>query len=379
MSPGPPPPRPTRRPPRPPPGKPAPRKRALAPRQASPASGGVKHEGPDEFVGLGFDVDAAGASGEEEDNISLLPSDPPALPAGVHPPAPADEVRPAIEADDAEPLLPSEKEGDQDNLVQRIGTGAGTEATSRVARCVDSAHRFLQKMLDVAQKEHAWLDPGQAGQHHYGQFSPTTLVLPLLFVAMAVLAAAMVFLRDSEAGRTDDTVFVFVWASAGVIFLVLVVALILEGRQRGELKFSAQKQAKRMKCLGQLWVLTWSYMVALFLLPASLMSNGGNSTANASGGYLFVLLLWMSGWVYMWIFKSSIHKVNDDAIMATVPDALPFRLRLVSVVYEGYTACGFTFFPAMPWADTSIVSASHINTRARLLLDKSPTFLCNHA
>ena len=41
----------------------------------------------------------------------------------------------------------------------------------------------------------------------------------------------------------------------------------------------------------------------------------------------FVLLLWMSGWVYVWIFKSSIHEVNDDAIMATVPDALPFRLR----------------------------------------------------
>ena len=51
------------------------------------------------------------------------------------------------------------------------------------------------------------------------------------------------------------------------------------------------------------WLIAWGYTMLLLLLPASVMANMASSSsywANA-GGYLFIFVLWLSGWGFMWV------------------------------------------------------------------------------
>ena len=150
-----------------------------------------------------------------------------------------------------------------------------------------------------------------------------------------------------------------------------------------------------------LWALYW-YLNLLLALPATLMANGdflGHSTADL-GGKLFLFMLWMLGWLFLWVMTVSGKlanptkyldseqaekegrkpvKVDYEAQMTSMPTAIPFKIKLltgtpslnphliltltspspqsspnVAVAYEGYTYSGFSFFPALPWSEVPV-------------------------
>jgi len=44
-------------------------------------------------------------------------------------------------------------------------------------------------------------------------------------------------------------------------------------------------------------------MCLLLVLPASIMANGdraGSANGPRAGGYLYLLVLWLSGWAFLW-------------------------------------------------------------------------------
>jgi hypothetical protein len=75
------------------------------------------------------------------------------------------------------------------------------------------------------------------------------------------------------------------------------------------------------------------------------------------GGYMFLAVLWMTGWGFMWIqlfggTKDAMAKVPADDIMGlmvALPAGLMMKIKLWTVAYEGFTYSGFSFFPALPW------------------------------
>ena len=54
---------------------------------------------------------------------------------------------------------------------------------------------------------------------------------------------------------------------------------------------------------AMVWLIAWMYSMLLLLLPASIMANmASTSTYWAdAGGYLFIFVLWLSGWGFMWV------------------------------------------------------------------------------
>ena len=91
----------------------------------------------------------------------------------------------------------------------------------------------------------------------------------------------------------------------------------------------------------------------LFLVPATAMVQLDGYRPQA-GAYLFLFALWFAGWGHHGISRAAVPKVEHIAMMSTMPDGLTFRLRVLAVIYEGYVACSFAFFPALPWKRTSV-------------------------
>ena len=140
-----------------------------------------------------------------------------------------------------------------------------------------------------------------------------------------------------------------------------------------------------------LWALYW-YLNFLLALPASLMANGdtlGHSTADI-GGKLFLFMLWSLGWLFLWVMVVSGKLANPtkyldpeetmidyEGQMTSMPTAIPFKIKLLTVAYEGYTYSGFSFFPALPWSEVPVptgMPAPQVCFHAAFLLF-SPAFL----
>ena len=118
---------------------------------------------------------------------------------------------------------------------------------------------------------------------------------------------------------------------------------------------------------GWMWAV-WLYVTLLFALPATLMANSDTLGHRAAdlGGKGFLFMLWLSGWIFLWLMSvadklaSPIQyldekktKVDYEAQMTSMPSALPFKIKLLTVAYEGYTYSGFSFFPALPWSEVA--------------------------
>eukprot|EP01043_Picozoa_sp_COSAG02_P071811 COSAG02_NODE_13276_length_1417_cov_1.052352_1_plen_472_part_11 len=142
-------------------------------------------------------------------------------------------------------------------------------------------------------------------------------------------------------------------------------------------------------------VCIYVFTTCVFLLPATIMANadgivpGTRGAENrALGGYLFLFVLWCSGWVFLWLDTSGssdalasvrtemldshgkpIRVLGSDTedvgnrgdagqgqavmeilgLMARMPSGLTMQLKIATQVYEGFCYCSFSFFPAMPW------------------------------
>ena len=179
------------------------------------------------------------------------------------------------------------------------------------------------------------------------------LVLPGLWCLMGLLAATLAHSGGSS------TIVGAVWGAAGLVALLLVSLRGWRAKAAvvGARPVSADVPAGRRQdpklAFSTLWVLTWVYAVLLFLIPATAMVEMNDMGAQA-GAYLFLFALWFAGWGHHWFSRVQTPEVEDIAMMSSIPDGLTFRLRAVAVIYEGYTACGFSFFPSLPWKKTSV-------------------------
>ena len=133
----------------------------------------------------------------------------------------------------------------------------------------------------------------------------------------------------------------------------------------------------------------WLYTACLFLLPATIMANADGTVfghkgteSQALGGYLFLVVLWCSGWIFLWLdtrgssealasvrtemvdhegrpikVKDKNENSNSESrevmdilgLMTRMPSGLTMQLKLVTQLYEGICYCSFSFFPAFPW------------------------------
>ena len=132
----------------------------------------------------------------------------------------------------------------------------------------------------------------------------------------------------------------------------------------------------------------WLYTACLFGVPATIMAEADGTFLiyegaenQALGGYLFLFVLWCFGWIFLWLDTrgssealASVRtemvdsegrsiKVKDSnypkaesrevmdilGLMTRMPSGLTMQLKLVTQVYEGFTYCSFSFFPAFPW------------------------------
>ena len=86
------------------------------------------------------------------------------------------------------------------------------------------------------------------------------------------------------------------------------------------------------------------------------MANAEDDYSARIGAYAFIFFLWLTGWGYVfWGQKQAPPHVQDNALMPTVPDEdITFQVRVAACIHEGWVACGFAFFPALPWKDTTV-------------------------
>ena len=239
---------------------------------------------------------------------------------------------------------------------------------------LDRLHAFVAHMLDTTGKEHVnrhkeylklrVVDGRSASYAARNMGLAILLVLPLLWCVIGVLTATVI-----RSGGAQGIV-VAVWAAAGLVALALVAlrlcarssaAAAVAGEKAPSARSSSAKalDAKRQSsreatdAFRSLWMLAWIYVVLLFLVPATLMVTQEDLGARG-GGYLFLMTLWLTGWGHNWVSHGQVDPIDDQALMPSVPDGLTFRLRVVAVMYEGYVACSFSFFPALPWKETSV-------------------------
>jgi hypothetical protein len=219
------------------------------------------------------------------------------------------------------------------------------------------------------------------------------LVLPMQWLLMACLTASLMLLRDDDERRTYTVVLVVVWAVAVTVALLLVGERVrycgclheadasqdeaggmphhphtadtrLSQLSRTSTAVSrAADAAARDKLraakrnLRSLWCVVLATLVVLFLVPATIMANSVGQLTARGGGYLFVLVLWLMGWGYAWLYQHAITPIDPLAVMDQVPPNKEFQMRKYNMVYEGFLLCGFSFFPAVPWKKSGIDNA----------------------
>ena len=99
----------------------------------------------------------------------------------------------------------------------------------------------------------------------------------------------------------------------------------------------------------------WLCASLLTVIPAALFASAdedaadGGASLGAAGVTCFVLVLWFLGWGFLWYRADRIRPIQPEQHLRDMPPSFMLRLKLVSVVYEGYNYSGFSFFPALPW------------------------------
>ena len=107
------------------------------------------------------------------------------------------------------------------------------------------------------------------------------LVIPVLLVLGGVGLSLLAALVPGPATQVG------VWAAAAAG----MVTILVKRRSKSGLPHGG--------CLLALWC----YMCLLLVLPASIMANGdraGSANGPRAGGYLYLLVLWLSGWAFLW-------------------------------------------------------------------------------
>ena len=149
---------------------------------------------------------------------------------------------------------------------------------------------------------------GMQNEEHKAKKKKTNKLNILIGLGFIGLVCAMTVLVMLEPGPASLTL---AWASVvGAGFAGCVVAGVCAGcqaakRAREKLEQSAGEQvakdaSKQLRQHVVLWVFLWCYAVALLLLPGSVMANG-SGVAPRLGGYVFLLVLWSFGWIFLWV------------------------------------------------------------------------------
>lgn len=118
----------------------------------------------------------------------------------------------------------------------------------------------------------------------------------------------------------------------------------------------ARKKNKENTSIAVLLAFEWLYVSLLTLVPASLMvvtNRSGGHPAAGVGVFVFVFALWMLGWGYLWLTDDG-SNIRPESHMLSMPPDLMMKTRLLTVAFECYQYCGFSYFPAIPWLEMPI-------------------------
>ena len=65
----------------------------------------------------------------------------------------------------------------------------------------------------------------------------------------------------------------------------------------------------------------------------------------AGGVFIYVVLLWGLGWVYMWFHADALDAIEPEQRLLNMPPDPVIRMKMVTVMLECYNYMGFSFFP----------------------------------
>jgi hypothetical protein len=117
----------------------------------------------------------------------------------------------------------------------------------------------------------------------------------------------------------------------------------------------------------QVFRMGYVYLCFLTMVPATFMAkseqtahdlaahsrdsaNVASSQIAGTGVGIFVFALWMAGWLYLWYTAETYAPIEEKQRLNNMPPSPLLRLKLITVAFECYNYCGFSFFPALPWA-----------------------------
>jgi hypothetical protein len=89
------------------------------------------------------------------------------------------------------------------------------------------------------------------------------------------------------------------------------------------------------------------------------VSGAGKLLAGIGVG-VFIFALWMVGWVYLWYTAERYEAIEEKARLNHMPPSPLLRLKLITVAFECYNYCGFSFFPALPWKAVPVPEESPV-------------------
>ena len=75
----------------------------------------------------------------------------------------------------------------------------------------------------------------------------------------------------------------------------------------------ANDTSEAVASVGRVWGSVWLYTAMLTLIPASMVVSTEVSGDLAAGGiFIYVVLLWSGGWVYMWFHADALDAIEPE-------------------------------------------------------------------